>query len=412
MSALPYPPGMRAALTFGPRANRSLLFDRCFASYDQEWQIMKEDHRHHIPDGKLQFFTTFVTAFAKHNTDDFAAFLERRRSTLAALGAALARMRSTSRLVVGLGLPHPTETSLLLDRLSGCPYLPGSSVKGMLREAAKLVARGELPAIDEVRNHWTDAAVRRIFGPSVGEAGYPAQGEMVFYDAFPVGWPTLELDVLTPHYGEYYGDRTGSVAPGDWENPNPVRFLTVKAGVVFDFYFRGLCPDAAQRAEDKETIKALLPLALDWLGIGAKKSAGYGLFGPAGTPHGDPTEAKIAPPVPMMRPAPQRRVEGPAKPHDSPRYPEHERQRDSREGPAAFPPRPREAVRETVTKEIVTLESLPEGTRAWVTTADGIKVRCKGVVTYPRQPSVGDRLKANVTRRAGMPIDAEFKGWV
>lgn len=39
---------------------------------------------------------------------------------------------TTSRLVTGMGLPHPKENGFAWMRPYGIPYIPGSSVKGML----------------------------------------------------------------------------------------------------------------------------------------------------------------------------------------------------------------------------------------------------------------------------------------
>ncbi|HYX26194.1 MAG TPA: hypothetical protein VFC23_18725, partial [Thermoanaerobaculia bacterium] len=82
------------------------------------------------------------------------------------------------------------------------------------------------------------------------------------------------------------------VVPGDWDNPVPVPFLAIAADTPFHFYVQ-------VKEGDVEPIKKLLVTGLDWLGIGAKKSAGYGVFGkeePA-------TPAKVqAPPSKPSRP--------------------------------------------------------------------------------------------------------------
>ena len=187
---------------------------------------------------------------------------------------------SQTRLVIGLGLPHPTETALLLDRLTGSPYLPGSSVKGLLRETARLVGAGELDTGDSTDAEFWAEHFDRLFGPLLGGEATPAKGELVVYDAFPDEWPALEIDVLTPHFGDYYGD-TGeppTEVPADWHDPVPVAFLTVKAGAKVSFWLGHR--DAAAREAELERAKRLLLCGLDWLGIGGKTSSGYGLFGP------------------------------------------------------------------------------------------------------------------------------------
>ena len=251
--------------------NRSLLHARGMDQYDEQWNL---------GESKKKFLE--VVAGCAHGREEYAKFIERRKATLdsEAINAACLSLASTSRLVCGLGLPHPAETSLLLDRLTGAPYLPGSSVKGMLRSAAGLAAKGEFPD-DEVGSEdvtfWKVNLVR-IFGPPSDGQGH-AKWEMIFYDALPANWPTLEMDVLTPHYGEYYMDESGQNPPADWYSPIPVYFLAVKAGARFLFWYRGTARDEKVRKSDEEAIGRLLPAALDWLGIGAKKSSGYGWFG-------------------------------------------------------------------------------------------------------------------------------------
>ncbi|MBM4028233.1 MAG: type III-B CRISPR module RAMP protein Cmr6 [Planctomycetes bacterium] len=424
MSALPFPAAIRAMLTDASGANRSLLFDRSFKFYDRSWRIISEDRRQGILDGKLEFFKDFIRRFAKSASPDFNAFLRRRQAALAELRAVPIRVRSTSRLVVGLGLPHPTETSLLLDRLTGCPYLPGSSVKGMLREAAKFVVKGEFAVADADKNFWSEAVVRRLFGPAVREPGYPAAGEMVSYDAFPSAWPTLELDVLTPHYSNYY--TTGAI-PGDWENPTPVRFLTVQAGTTFQFHFRGLCPNESQRARDEEAVTALLPLALDWIGIGGKTSSGYGLFGPADESGAVRAQAESVPTTAtagaVSRQGPQGSARNGARrpqrdltrqagrrPELYTRAPEP-RKPDGSERPSNLPRPPKLLEADKAGRESATLDSPITDGRAWVLLEDGSRVKCKDLPSYPAHEP-GDRMKVSVRREGGDLVEVRFKGWL
>jgi hypothetical protein len=111
------------------------------------------------------------------------------------------------------------------------------------------------------------------------------------------------VDVLTPHYGPYYNQETGNDLPADWHNPTPVSFLAVRVGTTFRFHSKA-------SAEDLAELGKLLGPALDWLGIGAKKSAGYGIFG------GEPALANDAPPP---RPASPRSSKPTAPPPAPPR---------------------------------------------------------------------------------------------
>ncbi|PYQ57753.1 MAG: type III-B CRISPR module RAMP protein Cmr6 [Acidobacteria bacterium] len=264
MSRLPLPHRFGPLLQPGSGVNRSLLFDKGMDRYDPQWKIVEE--------GKSDFLSTFTGAFEGHAPrKHFEELLGRRAATLEKLGAKSFRHTTRTRLAIGLGLPSPIETGFLFDRLTGCPYLPGSSVKGMLRAAARLVVDGEIELGDGAREFWT-GNLDRIFGPEIVPGATPRVGAAIFYDAFPAAWPALEVDILTPHHREYYGDESATVLPADWDKPIPIPFLTIRAGTDFHFSLRAQESDLARLAE-------LLPIALDALGIGAKKSSGYGTFG-------------------------------------------------------------------------------------------------------------------------------------
>ena len=275
--------------------NRSLLFDRAMDRYGPDGKIPAG--------GKEEFLRDFTEEFRSRPPDDFSQTLLRREQALAARKTRFVERIAQSRLVVGLGLPHPTETGFLFDRVTGCPYLPGSSVKGLLRAAARLVAAGEL---EGDRAAWTEKEIRRIFGPELGGEHTPRTGSIVFYDAFPKEWPRLDVDVLTPHHRDHNDKKA---PPADWDEPNPVPFLAIAPGAVFRFAFG---PGDSERFEnDFPKLESLLGTALDWLGIGAKKAAGYGVFGeeaivapaPPSSPERRPSrqEPPPAPPAPQIK---------------------------------------------------------------------------------------------------------------
>ena len=268
--SLPYPAALGALLSLSGDTNRSLLWDRGVDVYDERWEIPQKKKRDEEERGKSDFLRRFRSSFTQPQPD-FTAFLARRDSALKVIGAQSLTLASATRLVIGLGLPHPFETGFLFDRLSGCPYLPGSSVKGLVRGAARLVIAGEL---EGNQGFWSDHFAG-LLGPEMAGGVPAAKGKAAFYDAFPDRWPELEIDVLTPHYRAYY-EASVPPPPGDWEDPVPVPFLTVKAGTPFRFYF-----SAAREVRLKDApaeIEMLLRTALDWLGIGAKKATGYGSF--------------------------------------------------------------------------------------------------------------------------------------
>jgi len=163
------------------------------------------------------------------------------------------------RFVSGLGGEHPVENGFAWHHTLGVPYLPGSSVKGMVRAWAE---------------HWLNEDkddIGQILGPrQAGEVG-----SVLFFDALPMGEVQLETDIMTPHYGPYYSE---GEAPGDWHDPVPIPFLTVAANQTFQFLIAPRHRDCEQSRQDAETARGWLRDALEWIGAGAKTAVGYGRF--------------------------------------------------------------------------------------------------------------------------------------
>lgn len=166
---------------------------------------------------------------------------------------------TTSRFVTGMGLPHPKENGFSWMRPYGVPYIPGSSLKGMLR------AWLESDWCD-----WDGCPFDKLFGT----AGH--MGEIVFMDVIPSGNKVqLAMDVMTPHYGPYYGASDGDLPnnpPADWYDPVPIQFLTVESGQTFRIDL--LLPPQGDAVDEK--LHKQLKEGLELYGIGAKTSSGYG----------------------------------------------------------------------------------------------------------------------------------------
>ena len=170
-------------------------------------------------------------------------------------GGRAAIFTTEARFVTGLGRSHPVENGFAWHPTLGTPYLPGSSVKGLVRSWAEMDARPR-----------PDAMTRgRLLG-APGKAG-----GMCFLDAVPIAPVRLEADVMTPHYAGWSEDDP----PGDWRSPNPVPFLATAAGTSFLF---GIIPCQAVVNGDLDTVSAWLRSALAWAGAGAKTAVGYGRF--------------------------------------------------------------------------------------------------------------------------------------
>jgi CRISPR type III-B/RAMP module RAMP protein Cmr6 len=277
---IPLPDSLRGLVA--KSQSLSLRFDRGYDGYDEKTWGHRKASAANPKDGKTQFLETFVQAFNANGEarELYGHVIARRSKALEPLVPV--PHTSTSALIIGIGRWNPVEVGFTFDRFSGSPFLPGSSVKGLLRAAAALVSKGEL---DGDKAFWNEATVSRIFGEQ------DQRGAFAFYDAYPAVWPTIEVDVMTPHHSKYYDGTLGFAA--DWDEPVPVHFVRVKAGTRFLFWFgprgRGTVETAgrAQNDADRGAIEKLLTIALDWLGAGAKTSSGYGWF-----------EAPAAPPPP------------------------------------------------------------------------------------------------------------------
>jgi CRISPR-associated protein Cmr6 len=228
-----------------------------------------------LPEGYSDAYERWKTSFATAQEKPWA-----REGTL------------TSRMLVGHGLSSATDVGLTLHPTWGVPYIPGSALKGLL---AHYIEHHYGPYDDDQGDDrqdwrgvtWDGKSIARgpgdlykiLFGApdSIEEPRGASQGHIIFHDALLVPPPAdtalLETDVLTVHQKDYYNaahsDQPHVPAPCDYDDPNPVSFLTASPGLSFLFILSGP-KDWADLAG------ALLSDALQDWGIGGKTSVGYG----------------------------------------------------------------------------------------------------------------------------------------
>lgn len=182
-----------------------------------------------------------------------------------ATGASFFKGVTDWRMVVGLGGETVLETDLTLHHLYGIPFIPGSALKGLTRSYVTTEIEGYRSSKIEDDNE----IIKRIFGSQ------ERAGTVIFFDALPVNGETnIELDIMNPHYPDYYGK---GQAPTNDQNPRPINFLTV-ANTTFMFALAPRRPEKQQDKEDVEQAKKWLQDALKTNGVGGKTSAGYGYF--------------------------------------------------------------------------------------------------------------------------------------
>lgn len=187
----------------------------------------------------------------------------KRQETLvkAMLGKCL-HLKTESRFVTGLGREHPVENGLTWHATLGTPFLPGSSVKGLVR------------AWGAEWGKTAEGLFTEVFGSDVNDKSQSEQvGSIIFFDAVPLEPIKLEMDVMTPHYSKYYQNQD---PPGDWISPTPIPFLVIAQGTRFQFSF---APRTNSAIAHIELVETWLREALQWLGAGAKTATGYGRFG-------------------------------------------------------------------------------------------------------------------------------------
>jgi len=162
-----------------------------------------------------------------------------------------------SRFVTGLGRSHPVENGFAWHPTLGVPFLPGTSIKGLVRSWVEHNAEPRSDAGDLDRLLGTASAPR-------------SAGHVVFLDAVPITPVRLEADVMTPHHAGWTPDDP----PGDWREPKPVPFLAVapQTALLFSILPRAIEPQALER------VFHWLCDALCHAGAGAKTAVGYGRF--------------------------------------------------------------------------------------------------------------------------------------
>jgi CRISPR-associated protein Cmr6 len=236
-----------------------------------------------------------------------------------ALAEPFAEAEAVAPFTTGLGNEHPLENGFAFLNPYGLPYLPGSGVKGVVRQAARELASGEWGDT----NGWSlsESCALRVgneeiklslldvlFGreaPS-GKSEH-VRGALSFWDVFPqIDGERLMVEVMTPHQGHYY---QGGVTPHDSGSPNPITFLTVPPKSRFTFFvlcdrahLRRLAPPVAEGERWKALVETAFTHAFEWLGFGAKTSVGYGAFVPATQP------AQVGDQPPAADPAAQPRA--------------------------------------------------------------------------------------------------------
>ena len=183
-------------------------------------------------------------------------------------------------LLIGSGYMHDIQSDsafklgFYFDHTTGLPVIPGSSIKGVLRNAFAMDGGGYVQELlEEESGEKLDKKVIRALEKNI----FDSAGEVSvyrrdkFFDAFPVTTSHRERlfladDYITPH-------------PNPLKDPLPIRFLKVRSGVTYRFVFELFDFDGPEGARiTAEQKLALFRRILLDLGVGAKTNVGYGQF--------------------------------------------------------------------------------------------------------------------------------------
>jgi len=268
---LPLPSDTRSILKdekyiLSKTSNLGLLFNKYAFVWSKDWDT-EEIIKGKKVNKKAEFIRKIKDAgFYAEDGKDYVSYVHNRRKAIiqslknSNWQVEHLEMMTDTRLILGLGGTSVIETGITLHPLYGFPYLPASGLKGLARAYAEIVynaSRDELLA---------------IFGSEskdMADVANNQQGKVFFMDGLPTEFPELDLDIMNPHYSEYY---QGDKPPADYLNPVPVTFLAVAPGQRFSF---GIY---SKDAELLNKAKVWLVGGVTELGAGGKTNVDYGYF--------------------------------------------------------------------------------------------------------------------------------------
>lgn len=199
-------------------------------------------------------------------------------------------------LLIGLGNSHDSkgtdgeiQLGFTFDPVTGLPFLPGSTVKGILRSAFLANREYITECLQEIASDLTlsdeqlQELERDIFGNDHLYGSYSKRNqaigtrEDIFFDAYPIKPDNhqhlLGIENITPHLAKKK-ELEGLT------NPNPLTLLKIMPGVVMQFRFR-LSDSDLKHDNQKITVRAdqklkLFQIILKDFGAGAKTNVGFG----------------------------------------------------------------------------------------------------------------------------------------
>lgn len=212
-----------------------------------------------------------IAAYYKADQELVKAVRSRWQSYIDALDAGYINMSIDWRMVVGLGGNSVFETDMTLHPLYGLPIIPGSALKGLTRAWVATEKKDTTP-VTGPKGKSMPLSERILGNPREGE--FQHSGSVIFFDAILKNENfRLTLDIMNPHYSEYYTKK--DIPPSNDKDPIPIPFLTVSQA-TFLFAIAPRNPLNEEHKRDASQALQWLQEALADYGIGSKTSAGYG----------------------------------------------------------------------------------------------------------------------------------------
>lgn len=308
---------------FSIKYNRAARFDAIGQKHS--FRFFRNDYRK-LKDGRESGQKYFIRA--NYGSTDFQNIGTRQEEQASIMFPGNYRALQFSpdwRLICGLS-GGIYETNMTLHHVYGVPYIPASSLKGVVRSwiitnafSAAPQEESNFPLVNaEYRALKSNKLFCDIFGspesidrvifsegkPKTKKNKYESskeisaskkeqQGSVVFMDALPVRKPELMPDIMNPHYPDWYD---GKDLPTDFQSPNPIVFLTVSNDSRFQTCiginaaknnklsnwadFQKLAEPVGLNGDATllDLVEAWLRKTLAEHGVGAKTAIGYGIL--------------------------------------------------------------------------------------------------------------------------------------
>lgn len=259
--------------------NAGLFYEKFGGTWTHDWSLKAANEQ----SPKLDWIRSLVYEGEKkqHKIGDenlLAEHAARQRKLAGAFGVTAGSLTNRSAFVTGLGISHPIENGFAWHPSLGVPYLPGSGLKGVLRNwlesgGPDLEAAGGLDPSPSGNPSAPGAPDEETITRLLGSPKPATAGALDFLPLLPTRPVSLSSDVVNPHH---LGYRQGQEWPADWQDPVPSFFLSVATSNRWQF---AVLPRPGRASpEDAERAMTWLVQAADWYGFGAKTAVGYGRF--------------------------------------------------------------------------------------------------------------------------------------